>query len=115
MIWYKYLYVSENIAHRKTKIKWKIHHNVGQINIYVITLASGPHNLLEIISASVLMQRAYPKQDLFIVGLAKYEDEARDLAARIIMDVYEKTGNFDVRDYLLHLHETGNERENICP
>lgn len=51
MTWYDDLYVGESIVHKTKKIKWKICHNAGQINIYVITLASNGQNLLDIIPA----------------------------------------------------------------
>ena len=54
MKWYDDLYVGESIVHKTNKIKWKIRHNAGQINIYVITLASGEKNLLDIDRKSVV-------------------------------------------------------------
>ncbi|MFP3154978.1 hypothetical protein LQZ18_11260 [Lachnospiraceae bacterium ZAX-1] len=99
MIWYRNMYASENIAHKKERIKWKIKHNAGQINIYVIALAANPKNLLEIIPAIEMMQKAYPKKDMFIVGIAKGYEEAVDLIVQIIMEVYRATDGFQVRDY----------------
>lgn len=58
MKWYDDLYVGESIVHKTNKIKWKIRHNAGQINIYVITLASSEKNLLDIIPSHELLQRA---------------------------------------------------------
>ena len=55
MKWYDDLYVGESIVHKTNKIKWKIRHNAGQINIYVITLASGEKNLLDIIPSHELL------------------------------------------------------------
>lgn len=100
MRWYDDLYVGESIIHKKSKIKWKILHNAGQINIYVITLASNPKNLLDIIPSQELLQKAYPKKDLYVVGLAKGYDEALEVAASIVDEVYQKTGGFAVADYL---------------
>lgn len=68
MTWYDDLYVGESIVHKTKKIKWKICHNAGQINIYVITLASNGQNLLDIIPAQELMQKGYPKAGLHVVG-----------------------------------------------
>lgn len=105
MIWYKEFYAGESIEQKKEKVKWKILHNAGQLGIYVIALSSSPANLLDIISAKELMQRAYPKQDMLIVGVDKGYDNAVELAARIIMDVFQKTGNLNVRDYFLERQE----------
>lgn len=100
MIWYDKLYVGESIVHKTKKIKWKIMHNAGQIGIYVITLASNKQNLLDIIPSYELMQRGYPKRDMVIVGLAKGYDEAVEVAASIVDEVYRNTGTFAIRTYL---------------
>ena len=88
MIWYKDLYVGESIVHKTKKVKWKIMHNAGQIGIY------------DIIPSYELMQKEYPKKDMVIVGLAKGYDEAVEVAASIIDEVYRSTGTFAVRTYL---------------
>lgn len=101
MIWYRDLYAEESIAGKKEKIKWKIRHNAGMVNIYVITASGSPGGLLEIISTVELMQHGYPKDCLFIVGIAKGYEQARDLACNIILEIYGKTGDFQVKEYLL--------------
>lgn len=100
MKWYDDLYVGESIVHKTNKIKWKIRHNAGQINIYVITLASSEKNLLDIIPSYELLQRGYPKKQLYVIGLAKGYDEAVEVAASVIDEVYRQTGAFEVASYL---------------
>ena len=51
MKWLKQLYVGESISGREQKLKWKINHNVGTFDIYVISFASNKDNLLDIIPA----------------------------------------------------------------
>lgn len=106
MEWYKKLYTGESIQDKSEKIKWKIDHNAGQIQIYIISLAANPENLLDIIPAWEVMQKFYPKKNLFIVGLAKGWEEAVEVVQRIVLEVYENTGGFGVREYL-----TGNVTE----
>ena len=101
MKWYEDLYVGESIVHKKSIIKRKMLHNAGQIDIFVISLASNPANLLDIIPAKELLQKAYPKKDMYVIGLAKGYEEAVNLTASIINEVYQKTGAFGLRDYLL--------------
>lgn len=108
MIWYKNLYVGEGIGRKAERIKWKIRHNAGQLSIYVIALASNEKNLLDIIPAQELLQKSYPKKNLYVVGLAKGYDEAIQTASSIVMDVYRKTGTFTVRDYILSKSGSGN-------
>ena len=104
MKWYDDLYVGESIVHKTNKIKWKIRHNAGQINIYVITLASGEKNLLDIIPSHELLQKGYPKKQLYVIGLAKgvtfERGTAVEVAASVIDEVYRQTGAFEVASYL---------------
>lgn len=100
MKWYENLYVGESIQHKAEKIKWKIRHNAGQIDIYVIAIASNPQNLLDIIPAQELMQKAYPKKDMFVIGLARGMAEAQDVVTQIIDEVYQETGGFQILPYL---------------
>ena len=46
------------------------------------------------------MQKGYPKKDMVVVGLAKGYDEAIEVAASIVDEVYHSTGTFAVRTYL---------------
>lgn len=100
MKWHDDLYVGESIRRRQKKVKWKIMHNAGQLFVYVITLASNEENLLDMIPSRELLQKYYPKKDLYVIGLAGNYKEAAELAGRIISDVYKETGGFDVRSYI---------------
>ena len=104
MEWHENLYAGESIRHKLQKVKWKVAHNAGQLRVYVITLASNEKNLLDIIPARELLQKYYPKRDLYVVGLAGNYKEAVELAGHIVSDVYRKTGGFDVR---FHLRQKG--------
>lgn len=104
MNWHENLYIGESIPKKKGKIKrlkWKIEHNAGLLNIYIITLCRHGDNLLEIIPSKELLQKAYPKKGLYVVGLAKGYDEALQTAANIVVDVYQHTGRFQVEKYFL--------------
>ena len=90
MEWHKELYLGKSVRQRQRKVKWKIMHRAWQLRVYVITFASNEKNLLDIIPSWELMQKHYPKQGLYIIGLAGH----------IINDVYQATGGFDVRGYL---------------
>jgi hypothetical protein len=97
MKWYDQLYVGDSIASKVNRIKWKINHNAGTVSIYVVTLASNPDNLLDIIPARELMQKGYPKKDLMIIGIAKGYHEALLVVQRVIEDTYRKTNDVNVR------------------
>ena len=107
MKWHKDLYTGESILRKQQKVKWKIMHNAGQLRVYVITLASNRQNLLDIIPARELLQKHYPKRNLYVIGLAGNYQEALEVAGHIISDVYSKTGDFDVRGYILDGRKQG--------
>lgn len=100
MKWLSNLYVSKSIGGRAGRIKWRIDHNAGTLRVYLIAFASNPDNLLEIIPAWNLKQKAYPKRGLKIIGMAKGYDEALELVRDIIDDTYQSTGTVDVWKFL---------------
>lgn len=100
MEWHEDLYAGESVKKKLKKVKWKIMHHAGQLRVYVITLASGQDNLLDLIPSRELLQKGYPKKNLYVVGLAGNYDEALELAGHIVSDVYRATGGFDVRSYI---------------
>lgn len=99
MEWYRNLYLGE-VAEKK---KYKLYRKINKrrlFNAYVVTLPSGDENILDIYRYMELLQKHYSKRDIFIIGLACGKDEAMELAARIIGEVYQSTGTFKVRDYI---------------
>ena len=73
----------------------------GTVSIYVIAFASNRQNLLDIITAWELMQKSYPgKKEMQIIGLAKGYAEALERVRSIIEEVYQNTGDVDVKSYL---------------
>lgn len=106
MRWYKKLYVGESIQNKADRLRWKIEHRAGTVDIYLLTFPSNSQNLLDIIPAVELMQRTYPQRDLFIIGMERGRDNAMQMAADILDEVYHKTGSFDVRSYILNQEET---------
>jgi hypothetical protein len=101
MKWYEDLYVGDSIEGKVNRIKWKINHHAGTVSVYVITFASNRQNLLDIIPAWELMQKSYPgKKQMQIIGLAKGYAEALELVRSIIEEVYQNTGDVDVKSYL---------------
>ena len=48
-----------------------------------------------------LAQPYYKEKDMLILGIAADHDDAVRLSARIVNQVYQKTGGFDVAVFLL--------------
>lgn len=100
MKWYHDLYLSESIKKKSGRIKWKINHSKLTMDVYVISFASNRDNLLDIIPANVLLQKAYPKEDMHIIGLAKGYYDALELVKDIVEETYLNTGGVDIWEYL---------------
>ena len=94
------LFVTEAVSKRAEQIIEAIKLNKMTPNIYVIAFASNTANLLDIIPSWELLQPAYPKESLEIVGLANGKKDAFELVKHMISEAYTKTGNPDVRAYL---------------
>lgn len=100
MQWYERLYIGENAKKRHFSVirAVKKGKNTGY---YVLTPASNLKNILDIYPASTFVKPYYQEQDLLIVGVASDKRDAALLAGQIIMDIYKKTGGYDVSRYFL--------------
>ena len=96
--WMKDYSVSEGIR-RPEKIQAKI--NAGQAvpGIYLITRSYNEHNLLEIIPAISLVQRAAYAMCPEIIGMAKGKEIAMEMVQEILETIYRSTGEFCVEAY----------------
>ena len=101
MHWYSNLYLGERLKNQEAKVKSRVERNVPQPSLYLLTLPSNEENLPDIIPATDLLQKAYPKKELFIIGLEKGYDAALEMSAAIVNDIYHKTGTFEVRKFVL--------------
>lgn len=107
MIWYDDLFVGESIRPRRQKrIIRKVKKRSLFNSAYLLTLASNPDNLIDIVHARVVRQRYYPKKELIVIGLAGSYDEAMELAGMILSSYYQARGNFEFRDFVKH-HQSG--------
>lgn len=98
--WYKNLYVGDNVKKNKSSIIRKINHKKATFGIYLITAASNPENLLEIIAANQLLMPMQRKLCPVIVGIAGDYTEALEIVQKIITETYQAEKNTDVRRYL---------------
>lgn len=97
--WASKLYIGEKLIKKKDKAISKINKRRVTSGVYCIAFASGPHNLFDIMDANELLFSHYKKRDIIIVGLARDKDEAFDLVQDMLIEVYNKTGAFNVREY----------------
>lgn len=97
MRWYKDLYLGPNAALNIQKIRKKASAGKWMAGVYYVTLASVPGNLLDIFHNTMLRQTLFAEnQCMDIVGVAEGRAEAYELAARIVKEVYDRTGSFEL-------------------
>lgn len=101
MRYYRHLYLTEGLEKKKEKIIRRLEQGKLQPSVYVIALSSGEKNQLEIYPVLQFKQPSYPEKDLFVVGITKGYDEAVELVAQIVQEVYDQTGACDIRSYIL--------------
>lgn len=101
MRWYRKLYMGEKAKKERFKFVWKVKHRRMIWQGYVITLASNEQNLLDIIPVSELLQSYYQKKDIMIIGIAQGYEESLEVVKSIVDEVYQKTGKFNIRQYVL--------------
>lgn len=97
--WTSRLYVGDRMKKKKDKAILSINHSEITSDVYCIAFASHPGNLFDILNANELLFPHYKRSKIHIVGLAKGKEEAIDLVRDMLMEVYHKTGAFDVRSY----------------
>lgn len=100
MKWYKNLYLGETIAPKARQIMKKINKNKPVMDVYLITLPSNPAEQLDLIPSWVLLQKGYPTEHIRVVGMAKGREEAMQLVVTLAEEVYEKTGEANITEYL---------------
>ncbi len=100
MRWYHKLYTGPNAEHNISIIREKAVAGFGMVSVYYITLSSSPENLLDIFHNGMLKNPLFAEnQCLDVVGVAEGKQEACRLAGTILLDLYSRTGGFDIRSY----------------
>ena len=102
MKWYKNLYIGEKASKRKKTIIARCKIGKPQLGTYLITLPVNDSNSLEIYPSYVLLQEHYKKKNMFVVGIALEREEALEVVQKILMDCYDRTGQFLVREMVLN-------------
>lgn len=68
-------------------------------DLILLTLAVNRTDLMDLIPASELRLSVRKEQTLYVLGLAGSREEALELLQVIIWEVYNQTGDVDVRSY----------------
>lgn len=102
MHWYKPLYMGEQAIKQKRKIIRAIKHQKFMPAACVIALSFNQKDLLDIYPVCALMHKQFPKEKLYIVGLAADKEEAFQVVTQIIDEVYQTTGALDIRSWFVN-------------
>lgn len=97
---YKELYISPALEKKRRKVMWKLRTGRPQPLVYIISLAKN-NDLFEIYHSGMLKQKYYKKKENtpYIIGVAGGYGEAIDLVTRMLQDVLDATGGYDVKAY----------------
>lgn len=98
--WYKHLYLGPSLEGLERTIRYEIKYRKIPLGYYLLTLPSCDNNLFDILPAETVKMPWMRKTILDVVGVASSKQEAIDMAAKIIYNVYETTGNIDIKAYL---------------
>lgn len=101
MRFYKYLYLTDAVAKKKEKIIKKLQAGKYPLTCYLLVLMTDGENQLEFYSSAFLRQSMLCGEELFVVGIAESQMDAIYLVEEIAAEVYEHTGELDIRSYIL--------------
>ncbi len=99
--WYKNLYMDSETSESPDVFRQIA--ESGRLHItpvYCIAIASNEANLLDIISSNELYFKHYKRKTLHVIGIAASYKTALSLASDILLEVYQKTGAFDIRSFV---------------
>ena len=99
MNWYSGLYLGKMAREKKEKLIQKLESGKTPVNTYLVTLATGEANQLEIIPAWNLRFAHERERLTLIVGLGCGRDETFELVRRITEEVYQETHGVCLREY----------------
>ncbi len=99
MHWYSDLYLGKSALRKKEKLIQMIESGKTPVNTYLLTLAAGEENQLEIIPARDLKFWHNRAQLPPVIGIGCGRAEAFELVRRITEDVYRETEGVRLRDY----------------
>ncbi len=97
MKWHTLLYFGESAAKQRVKIVHDLEHKKVNFGVFVIILSVNGKDLFDIIPGYMLQKDIY--RDAPIIGVAVTKEEAYEVCEKMILDVYARTGGYDVRSY----------------
>lgn len=98
--WYQNLYMDEKVAKNPKKCKKRVlRRRPWKKSYVVITLAANSENLFDIMETRQLFFRRYSYLDIYVVGLAANQEEARSLLQKIVEKMWTEDTSVRVEDF----------------
>ncbi len=98
-VWYEELYVGQGAAFLYQDIYKSIETKTYIKGVYLITLASGQNDQLDVFDSIQLASPHLAGKMMPIVGIALGKTEAYTLVRDMAADVYKYTGGLEIRKY----------------
>ena len=109
MEFYRELYVSPSLKKREKKLVEDLKKKRFRPDLYLIVLAQGKQNPLELFSVLLLKQHIFEEAPLFVVGIADGYAGAVELTEQIVQDVYQNTKDVRLREFILNNQKQSEE------
>lgn len=106
MHWYSDLYISDNLPQDREKLKKRIQWKVYLKSIYYIVVSDVKDGQLEIINRATMTLPFFQTKEYYVIGVAKGYYHARSLVEKMFADVYNETGDCNVREYFIRRKKT---------
>lgn len=99
MEWGKNMRIGSSVRHSR-RLRYQITHRQVHPAVYLIVCDLQAQGRLEILPSTVLLQKEYPEEALYVAGMAGYRREALEIVASLVEDTYRETNAFDTFRYL---------------
>ncbi len=100
MIWYDPMFLGTGCQSKLKRLKHQISRKVPHVGVYLITLPTQEHTVLEIIPSAQLLQERYPTEELKIIGMAFTRNEALSLMQEILSESLQTRGDVDIDAFM---------------
>ncbi|MDE7210954.1 MAG: hypothetical protein K2O03_05860 [Lachnospiraceae bacterium] len=93
-------FVGESVKEKYQKLEARIRDGKRvKKGITLIVYAINEKDLFDLLPANEMKFPLRKKQDIYVLGIAGSRKEAMELVQGMVMEVYGRTGGFDVRGY----------------
>lgn len=99
IIWHERLYLDKTLQVDAKEQMRRLSDGQGQRGLYLLTLAENPMEQLDLYSRRMFEKAARREDEITVVGMASSREAALELLQEMALDVYEKTGDCNLRKY----------------